>query len=456
MRRESISIFIFRRDLRISDNLALARLTTLKLPILPIFIFNSSQINPEKNKYYSVNAFVFMIECLQDLQIQLKDQLLFFHDKDLSVLDQILKTYDIVNIGFNTDYTPFARTRDSNIIKWCENKNINIITEEDYSLYNMGSILSLNEKPYQVFTPFYNKCTSLKNMILDPMKLNIIKTIKNKSNHLSIVKDIRKFITDNSSANRTIIGGRNNGLELLKLVESGTYIHYDKLRDFPALNKTTRLSAYIKFGCISIREVYHIFKRNNELLRQLLWREFYAHIVWHFPKVLNNYAFKDKYNDIEYNKIDKKWIAFLDGKTGFPLIDAAIRQIKLTGYMHNRLRMLVCNFITKDLFLDWRISEKWFATHLIDYDPASNSGGNQSCAGVGVDAQPWFRTMNPFIQSQKFDTKCEFIYKYIPELKSVPCKDIHEWHLNHHKYPNINYPIPILDHAEQMRHIKIT
>ena len=446
MSRKSINVFIFRRDLRIIDNIALSLLVKQKLPILPIFIFNPVQIKPDKNPYFSVNAYIFMIECLLDLKLETKDSLQFFYDKDITVLNQILMEYDINTIAFNTDYTPFARNRDSEIKVWCEKNKISCLTAEDYSLYSMGSILSKSQLPYTIFTPFYNNCMSVtvpKPNKISP-KINYLiskklKTIKNITNLIQLPEPLKE----------RILGGRDNAIIRLNEVKIGKFKKYKKQRDF-MLHENTHLSAYIKFGCISIREVYWTFKSNKELLRQLIWREFYAHIVWHFPKVLNSYTFKDKYNDINYNKPDEKWHKFMKGQTGFPLVDSAVRQIMTTGYMQNRLRMIVCNFITHDLFLDWRIAERWFATHLIDYDPASNSGGNQSCASVGVDAQPWFRTMNPFVQSLRFDPKCIFIYKMIPELNNVPVEDIHNWQEAYKKYSNIKYPAPIVNHKEMI------
>ena len=379
MVRKSINVFIFRRDLRIIDNLALTLLLKEDLPILPIFIFNSVQVKTEKNPYFSSNAYIFMLESLKNLKQETKDNLLYFYDKDILALEKILKQYDIHTIAFNTDYTPFARERDLKIKKWCDANKINCLTAEDYSLYPMGTILTQSQNPYTIFTPFYNNCISV--TVAKPVIFKPIKYLD--SPKLKSIKNLNTIIQTTEPLKDRLLGGRESALARLNQVKTGKFRAYKRQRDYMS-QETTRLSAYIKFGCVSIREVYWSFKSNKDLLRELIWREFYAHIVWHFPKVLNGYAFKDKYNDIEYNKPDTntEWQKFLKAQTGFPLVDAGVRQIMTTGFMHNRLRMIVSNFITHDLFLDWRLAERWFAQHLIDYDPASNSGGNQSCASV--------------------------------------------------------------------------
>ena len=395
-----MNVFIFRRDLRIFDNTALNLLSKISNDITPIFIFNPDQIFPDKNPYFSNNAVQFMIQSLKSLEKNIKIN--YFEGYDIDVLDKLHNKYNITNIAFNIDYTPFARKRDNLIIEWCKKKNINVITAEDYTLFKIGTILNKAGNPFQVFTAFYN--TIIKYDVQKPKKNKKIKSkiIINDNN------DINKYYVYNKYV--TLKGGRKYALMRLKK----NYDDYDKLRDYPALDKTTKLSPYIKFGCISIRETYHKF--NKGLQRELIWREFYANILYHYPHVLGN-SFKLKYNNIKWENNIELFNKWCSGTTGFPIIDAGMRQLNKSGWMHNRIRMIVATFLTKDLLIDWRWGEKYFAKHLVDYDPASNNGGWQWCASTGTDSQPYFRIFNPTTQIQKYDKNYEYIKKWCPEYK---------------------------------------
>ena len=216
--------------------------------------------------------------------------------------------------------------------------------------------------------------------------------------------------------------------------------------------KTTHLSAYIKFGCVSIREVYHLFKNKfgieHGLIRELIWREFFAHVLYAYPEVVGQ-SYQPKYRNLEWeNKKDyfNKWKR---GETGVPLVDACMREMNSTGYMHNRGRMTVASFLIKSLLIDWRWGEKYFATQLTDYDLASNNGNWQGISGTGVDMKPYFRDMNPWLQSKKFDNDTSYIKKWVPELQSVKPSDIHEWHTSYKKYTDVKYPQPIVDYFKR-------
>ncbi len=237
-------------------------------------------------------------------------------------------------------------------------------------------------------------------------------------------------------------GGRIKALEILERLKNGYYNNYDDERDYPYLNKTTRLSAYIKFGCISIREIYYTLPLNHGIIRELFWHDFYAIITFHFPYIFQK-SFNKKYENIKWNNNDDLFNKWVNGMTGFPLIDAAMRQIKICGWMHNRCRMVVASFLVKNLLIDWRKGEEYFAKSLVDYDPSSNNGGWQWCASTGTDSQPYFRIFSPTLQMKRFDKDCEYIKLWIPELREVPNKIILNWEQK--QYPNINYPKPIID-----------
>jgi deoxyribodipyrimidine photo-lyase len=252
-----------------------------------------------------------------------------------------------------------------------------------------------------------------------------------------------------------VTGGRTNALQMLHRGLS-TQVKYDETRDF-LRNSTTGLSAAIKFGCISIREVYHTFfakyGRTFGLIRELIWREFFAHVLHNFPEVLDG-SYQPKLRRIKWrtgSRAISDLKAWKEGRTGFPIVDACMRQLNTSGYMHNRGRMIVANFLIKTLLIDWRLGEQYFAQKLTDYDPASNNGNWQGISGTGVDMKPYFRDMNPWIQSAKFDQDAIFIKQWVPELKDVLPKDIHKWDTacNLEKYNDIHYPSPIVDYAIQ-------
>jgi len=271
-------------------------------------------------------------------------------------------------------------------------------------------------------------------------------------------KEIDDYYDENENIN--VRGGRSNGLSIVK--NMGKFKDYSKKRDILTY-KTTFLGAHNHFGTVSIREVYwrmvNKLGKASGLIVELIWRDFYANICYRFPHVLKgqvsgkNKSYKEEYDNIKWHT-NKKWFdAWCKGLTGFPVIDAGMRQMNTTGYMHNRNRMITCSFLYKDMHIDWRLGEKYFASKLVDYDPMSNSGGHMWTCGNGTDAQPWFRIFNPWTQQMKFDEDCEYIKKWIPELKDVSNKDIHNWwkleiHEKYIKEGN-KYIAPILDHDEE-------
>ena len=410
-----IHIFLFRRDFRIHDNLALNRLiaecgSSGSKGIFPMFIFNPDQIYAKNNPYFSNNCVQFMIESLDDLDKHIHVN---YYESDgggggngdIDVFAELSKKYKIKTIAYNKDYSPFAIKRDGIIEKWASEHSIRIITEEDYTLYPMGAIRNNKDEPYKVFTPFYKKSLAIK---VKPVSSNVL--------NLSVIKHIKGFDKHRyyePNDDIAVRGGRDKALERFKKIMTD----YAKTRDYPAMDKTTRLSAYIKFGCVSIREVYYNYKNVKELQRELLWREFYANILYYFPHVLGN-AFKEQYDNVKWTN-NKEWFKrWCQGKTGYAMVDAGMAQLNKTGWMHNRLRMITAMFLTKDLLIDWRWGEKYFATKLVDYDPASNNGGWQWSASTGTDSQPYFRIFNPDLQLKRYDKDYEYIRTWIPAFET--------------------------------------
>jgi len=468
--KKPISIFLHRRDFRTYDNAALGELVAQNAgnDIMHIFIFSPRQIDPGLNKYFNKNCVEFMVQCLHDLNKELKDDLHCFHGEDLEVLNKLVTLLNVQCIAFNLDYTPFARKRDATLVEWCLNKGINCIVQEDYTLFPLESIVSEQGKVYEMFKPFYDKCVNKFQDIPHCKDTPKYKTYRNK--HLPcLIKNIDKFYFNEPNHKLAVFGGRTNALEIVqKKVTSGALANYGKLRDFPALDKTTKLSAYIKFGCVSMREVFFAFKKryglHHELVRQLLWREFYAHLSHSYPWVLKgqvaeseNRPFKKQLDvqhvwDMTYD--EKRWEAFGTGKTGFPFVDAGIRQLLTTGWCHNRSRMIIAAFGAKDLHISPWIVEKWFASNLLDYDPCSNSGGVQWAYGIGADPMFMFRSFNPFLQGYKFDKDCKYIKQWLPELRKVANTDIHTWHSSYVNYEHVPYPKPVVEHTQQVEKIK--
>ena len=440
------TLFIFNRDLRIIDNSGLIEASKKSKLIIPIFIFTPEQI--KNNEYKSNKAVHFMIESLKELEnyIEKKNgKINFFYGENEKLLNYLIKELNIDSVFKNKDYTPYAKERDENINNICKEHNIYFESHHDVCLFEPGSILTANKTVYEKFTPFYNKC--LKNLSkiqkLDKSNINKFSNIKIKKS-VSLKDILKNYVRDNE---KILIGGRSEGLK--KINDLKNYKKYSTSRNFLNIS-TTQLSAYLKFGCISIREVYDrlmkLYNKDNDIIRQLFWRDFYIHILDANPQVLKGKSLKEKYDKIKW-KNNKVWFEkWCNGETGFPIVDACMRELNETGYMHNRGRLIVASFLIKNLLVDWRWGEKYFATKLVDYDPAANNGNWQWVAGSGADSQPYFRIFNPWSQSEKHDPQAKYIKKWLPVFKDVEIKDIHKWNETYKEY-NIKYPKPIIDYS---------
>ena len=442
------SLFIFRRDLRLEDNTALIKALSESEQVIPCFIIDSRQIS-EKNKYRGEKTLQFMVESLEDLSRSLKkkgSKLYYFYGESEKVIRDLITKVKPDALYLNKDYTIFSRKRDSAIQKVCIKKTVEFIECEDALLTPPGSVLKDNGTPYTVYTPFYKKAMASvevpkpkKNRFRNFYSGSIKGSFSNPKKEIKF-KSVKKLYTS---------GGRKAGLKLLSKLKS--LKKYKEERNIPALDVTSGLSAHHKFGTISVRETYHAAKKlfgiKCTFISELYWRDFFTHVSYYNPHVYNG-SFRKEYDKLDWENSKKLFDAWCEGRTGYPIVDAGMRELLETGYMHNRVRMIVASFLTKDLLISWRWGERWFAKHLIDYDPAVNNGNWQWAASTGCDAQPYFRIFNPWLQQKKFDPECLYIKKWVAELKPFDPKQIHALEKEKSQIPAI-YPAPIVDHYER-------
>ena len=442
------TIFIFRRDLRLEDNLGLQHAIKNYTNIIPIFIFTPEQVG-NQNSFRSDNAIQFMCESLQELDKNLKkynSKLHFWKANNIEVLKKIKSKLDLEAVVFNQDYTPYAIKRDTEIEKWCVTNKIKCDKIEDYLLAPIGTILKSDKKPYTIFTPFKNQ--GFKTTVNKPQKY----TIQNLTKSPKLPSELGKTIVFVVNPNILVRGGRKLGVRQLKKIKE--LKQYNKNRNTLSIT-TSHLSAYIKFGCISIREVYHKivskYGKDNNLLDQLFWREFYFYITYYFPQVLKGKNYNSKYDSVSWTVSKSNFEKWCQGETGYPVVDAGMKELNTTGYMHNRARLITSNFLNRMLGMDWRLGEKYFAQKLIDYDPSVNNGNWQWIASTGTDPKPYFqRLFSPMLQSKKSDLDATYIKKWLPQLEDIPATELHDWEKYHTKYDltKINYVAPIVNYSE--------
>lgn len=440
-------LFIFRRDLRIVDNNGLNYLSELCENIYTIFIFTPEQVG-SGNKYKSDNSVQFMIKSLEDLASQIKIQggnLYTFYGHNEKVIAECIKAWDINVVAFNLDITPYARIRDDEIVKLCQRMKVYVTYDYDYYLCNPDEVLNGSGQSYQKFTPYYNQAKTKKVEKPVTKKLHLKSKNTHLPNQISLDQAMKKFV-GKENPDILVHGGRREALKQMRIAAKNIK-HYSSTRDEPS-KPTSQLSAYIKFGNISIRELFYAFKSNTAFIRQLYWRDFYGQVMYNFPRVLGH-SLNPKYDKIKWHHNERWFNAWAKGITGIPLVDASQRQLLATGWTHNRCRMISSSILTKILLIDWREGERFYAEHLVDYDVANNNGGWQWSSGGGADSQPFFRYFNPYTQSKEHDPKCEYIKKWIPELKDIPNEDIHNWDTAWEKYKDNKYPKPIINYAEQ-------
>jgi deoxyribodipyrimidine photo-lyase len=438
------SLFIFRRDLRVKDNTGLLQALQSSQQVIPCFFFDPTQFT--NHRYHSQPGLQFMVESLLDLDQQLEKYgcgLSVFHGAPETILQEIITQHKIDAVFVNRDYTPFSLRRDTQLKNLCDSHQVEFHACSDLLLIEPEYALKADSSPYTVFTPFYRNASKY--------GVDQVQTLKNPGfAQKRIGARLDKKLVELSLQSLTQYpkrGGRQKAIAILKGMAD--FKDYDEQRDIPALQGTTRLSAHNKFGTCSIREVYHTVQKvlgsGHSLLRELYWRDFFTHIGFHFPHVFGH-AFRRQYDTIPWDN-NRAWFKrWCDGTTGFPIVDAGMRELNESGYMHNRVRMITASFLVKDLLIDWRWGERYFAQHLVDYDPCVNNGNWQWAASTGCDAQPYFRIFNPWLQQKKFDPNCRYIYKWLPELRGYSVQQIQRWEKLDEKS---GYPPPIVNHQEQ-------
>jgi deoxyribodipyrimidine photo-lyase len=461
-----LSLFIFRRDLRLIDNTGLIAASRNSKNVIPAFFLDKRQVEKNLNPYFSSNSVQFMCECLSDMNNDLQNEgshLYIFHGDLMENLEKLIKSVKIQSIYLNKDYTPFSVKRDKEIEEFC-NKNKIVYNElEDILLTDLHSVKTKTGTFSKVYTPYYRAANQTKMRAVDESPIRNFITTKENKDVLKHIKhdvdyedenDLYKILQLTYNKHTEIKGGRKEGEK--KLSNLKVFKDYSNTRNFPII-PSTRLSAYLKFGVVSAREVYHIVKSNfgkeHDLIKQLHWRDFYTKISYFYPHVIGK-AMKENLDVVKWESTTEHIEAWKNGETGCPIVDAAMKCLNQTGFMHNRLRMIVGSFLVKDLIADWKEGEKYFANKLIDYDTSLNNGGWQWVASTGTDSQPYFRIFNPSLQSEKFDKNCEFIKKWLPQLKNVPSDHLHFWEKNYSKYKGkLNYPEPIIVHDEQKQKV---
>lgn len=446
MSEDKTALFLFRRDLRPEDNTALNRALASGLPVITAFIFNPRQL--ENNPYLSKNALEFMLQSLRDLSGELEKRggrLYLFYDFPEAALEKLSRQVKIAALYLNRDYTPFSRARDSLLEESCRKLGTAFFSFGDALLNEPETVLKADGSPYTLFTPYYKKARL--NQAVPP-QIPVSGQFFVSPMEGATGEEIFSRLLTSPNHRLAQPGGRKNARALLENLKN--LKDYALERDYPALNRTSRLSPHLKFGTLSIREVYRAVSQAlgpaHELIRQLYWRDFFTQIAYHFPRVFKG-AFHSRYDRLPWANDPALLSRWEEGRTGFPLIDAGLRQLRETGYLPNRVRMLSASLLVKDFNLDWRLGERFFASHLIDYDPALNNGNWQWAASTGADAQPYFRIFNPWSQQQKFDPQAEYIKSRLPELKELPAGQIHRLETS----PAASYPPPAVNHQTASR-----
>ena len=454
-KRYQRSLYIFRRDLRLHDNTALNQALALSQEVATVFIFDPRQI--AEHPYRSTPAFQFMLESLKELGDELakiEGQLFFLWGDPKEVLRELISTAGIEAVFVNRDYTPFSIDRDTELQNTAEGLGASFHSCDDALLHTPGAVRTQGGTPFTVYTPFYKAASKLG--VAEPQPISNSYFITALPSAKYILPDL-PWQQALPAGRRELFarGGRSEALTILKTIKR--FAEYDQERNVPSVEGTTGLSPHHKFGTISVRESYYAIERSfgseHTLIRELYWRDFFTQVAFFFPHVFKG-SFKRDYDRVQWDDNPERLLAWQEGRTGFPIVDAGMRQLAETGWMHNRVRMIVASFLVKDLILDWRLGERWFAKNLIDYDPAVNNGSWQWAASTGCDAQPFFRIFNPWSQQAKFDPEGIYVKQWVPELRSLPATAFQE----EKKFNSVrpaNYPRPIVDHAVQRKEVEM-
>lgn len=407
--KQSISICWFRRDLRLEDNAALYHALKGPYPVLPLFIFDKNILDKLANKADARVTFIYnTIVDLHEKLAKHKSTILVKYDKPEIAWAEILKEYNVKAVYTNNDYETYAIKRDDALAEFLRSEEIAFNSFKDQVIFEKNEVTKADGKPYTVFTPYYNVWhKKLNDFYHKPYPTE---------------KYFKNFYPSKNLPIPTLkeMGFEKSDQDFPALNFEAKLDSYTKKRDYPAAEATTRIGLHLRFGTVSIREAASkaIEHKADKWLAELAWRDFYMMILWHFPHIVTK-AFKPAYDNINWRNNEQEFKAWCEGKTGYPIVDAGMRQLNETGFMHNRVRMVVASFLCKHLLIDWRWGETYFAEKLLDYEQASNIGGWQWACGSGNDAAPYFRVFNPELQLKKFDPKMEYVFKWASEYKKA-------------------------------------
>ncbi len=431
--KNEIVLFWFRRDLRLFDNAGLYHALKSGYAVLPIFIFDKNILNKLPNKKDRRVAFIHnSIEAIDKQLSKLNSNVSVFYDAPLTCFENLKNNYKIKCIYTNHDYEPYAIERDELIKKWCMQNNIAFNSYKDQSIFEKNEVTKDDGRPYTVFTPYANKWKKT----LEPF---FLKTYPCDKYYKKFIEK-NLLIKHNSIPSLQEMGFEKNDEKINQINWDAELIkNYKSNRDIPSINGTSQLSVHLRFGTVSVRQLVNAaWSLSETWVNELIWRDFYFMIIHHFPHSCNN-AFKPQYDKIPWRNNEEEFKAWCNGKTGYPIVDAGMRQLNETGFMHNRVRMIVASFLTKHLLIDWRWGERYFAEKLNDFDLSANVGGWQWAASSGCDAAPYFRVFSPYEQTKKFDPKFIYIKKWVPEVDDVN-----------------RYPKPIVEHAFARERVLLT
>ncbi len=417
----TVSLVLFRRDLRLNDNTALNEAIRLGKPVLPVFVVDKDLL---ERWQHAERRLAFLYQSVAALETAIASQggnLVVREGQAGGVLSSLIKSHDVSDVFVNREYTPLGVRRDKQLREICDGLGVTFHYPDDLVLNPPGVVKKGDGNPYVVFTPYFRRASALPVAEPESLEANFAKAEEQGLADIPAISRHLDFRLDNYVPGET---GASEGLENIASLGQ-----YETLRDIPASEQTSRLSAHLRFGTCSPRQVHAAVSdslgSDHPLNRQLHWRDFYMQIAWHYPHVFRG-AFRREYDQIEWRVDEADLERWKRGETGFPIVDAGMRELMHTGYMHNRVRMIVASFLTKNLHIDWREGEKHFATHLIDYEPAVNNGNWQWGASTGCDAQPYFRVFNPWRQQLRFDKDCVYIKRWVPELEAYSPKAIHK------------------------------
>lgn len=413
-------LFWHRRDLRIEDNAGLYKALKEAKDVQPIFIFDKNILDelPENDQ-----RVLFIHQEIQRLKEEYNKEgsdLLVFYDQPIDVFEKLIDTHEIDAVYTNRDYEPYAKERDKEIYDLLKDSDIKFLGAKDHVIFEKDEVLKDDGDPYRVFTPY-----------MKTWKSNLKKDTFESHPTRDYLDNLKKTEEQETLISLEKMGFKNESIVDFpsREIDDDIIDDYHNTRDVPSLKGTSRLSLHLRFGTISIRKLARKAQKNEKFFNELIWRDFYQMIIHHFPESSDK-AFKPKYDNIPWKNNEDHFKAWCKGKTGYPIVDAGMRELNKTGFMHNRIRMVVASFLTKHLLIDWRWGEAYFAEKLLDYELASNVGGWQWAASSGVDAQPYFRVFNPESQQKKFDKDNKYIKKWVSEFDSD------------------EYPEPIVVHKE--------